>query len=90
MKKYLYPAAIGCTVLGFLILLLLMFTGVAYPHPFFTVGTLVGMGLIFTALFLWAVYWLMEMIRAVRGGKVLRILLLLLIALVCLYSFFRR
>lgn len=48
------------------------------------------MGLIFTALFLWAVYWLMEMIRAVRGGKVLRILLLLLIALVCLYSFFRR
>ncbi len=90
MKSALYPAAIGCSAAGLLLLLLVIFTGVAYPHPFYTLGTLAGMGLIFGALFLWAAHWLVEMIRAIRGGSWLRILLLFLAGICCLYSFFRR
>ena len=48
--KGLYRVAMVMAMAGLLLLLAVIGAGVSYPHPFFTIGTLVGMGCVFLSL----------------------------------------
>ena len=90
MKRYLYTAMIGCITLGFLSLMVVFLTDAAYPNPIFSVGTALGMGLIFLGLLLGVLHWFTDVCDAVKQRQPQELLYLLVAAAVLVFSFFRR
>lgn len=90
MKKYLYPAMVSCMTLGLLSLMVVMLTDAAYPSPIFSVGTVLGLGLMVLGLVLLILNWIVDVHRAVTTRQPLELLYLLVGAAVLLLPFFRR
>ncbi|MGI5962572.1 MAG: hypothetical protein ACOX7N_02505 [Lawsonibacter sp.] len=90
MKKYRYHVMLVCAALGLLNLLVVILTGVAYPNLIFQVGTLLGLGFIFLALFLLALNWGMDLCYAVKTRQWKEIIFLLVVACILLFAFFLR
>lgn len=67
--KGLYRAAMVMTVAGLLPLLAVIGAGVSYPHPFFTIGTLVGMGCVFLCLLLFFIAWILQLRQSVKNKQ---------------------
>lgn len=61
-----YRVAMALAILGILLLLAVMGAGVSYPHPFFTIGTLVGMGCVFLCLLLFFIAWILQLRQSVK------------------------
>lgn len=64
--KRLYRVAMVMAMVGLLLLLAVMGTGVSYPHPFFTIGTLAGMGCMFLSLPLFFIAWIGQLRQSVK------------------------
>ena len=61
-----YRAAMVLAVVGLALLLAVIGTGVSYPHLFFTVGTLAGMGCVFLSLPLFFIAWIGQLRQSVK------------------------
>lgn len=61
-----YRAAMALAVVGLVLLLAVIGTGVSYPHPFFTIGTLAGMGCVFLSLPLFFIAWILQLRQSVK------------------------
>ena len=64
-----YRVAMALAILGILLLLAVMGAGVSYPHPFFTIGTLVGMGCVFLCLPLFFIAWILQLRQSVKNKQ---------------------
>lgn len=64
--KGLYRVAMVMAMAGLLLLLAVIGAGVSYPHPFFTIGTLVGMGCVFLCLPLFFIAWILQLRQSVK------------------------
>ena len=71
---------------GVLLLLGVIFSGIAAPNPLFSVLTLAGIVLCGTGVLLFGISWLQTMIQALRSRDYKRALLLLLGAALILLS----
>ncbi|MDR3765932.1 MAG: hypothetical protein Q3Y08_02700 [Butyricicoccus sp.] len=91
MKKHiLYKVSILTGVLGILLLVLLILSGVAYPHPFFRIGAPLGVFLLFASLLLRFIHWIWDIRDHIQGKQYLGALGILLLGIFVVVQAFLR
>lgn len=90
MKKWIDRAQLYCAILGLPILIIMIITQEVCPRPLFSVGMLLGLGLIFLSLFLMVLNWLIDVRNAIKRRRPLEVGFLVICAVITLYLFFTR
>ena len=71
MRKRIYQLAVLSAILGLAILLCVIVSGAAYPHPFFQFGAPLGLLFVFVSVALLFVSWIWEIGHNVKGKQYL-------------------
>ena len=69
MRKRIYKLAVLSAILGLAILLCVMVSGAAYPHPFFQFEAPLGLLFVFVSVVLLFVSWISEIGHNVKGKQ---------------------
>ena len=80
--------AIWLGLVGLGLLLLVIASGVAHPNPLFNYGSVIGLLLLVFSIFFFVIGWVFDMKCEVKRKNWIGVAILLIAAVLCLYSFF--
>ena len=82
--------AVGTSIFALALLLIVIISGVSYPHPLFSYGTAFGLLFILVSLILYAVGWGRDFSKAARQKNYVGMLILAIAAMVYVLPFLKR